>query len=564
MAVQNPYQLSNTDLAEITTWSKGLGLNAENQINDAKQLLVSGQATDMAGLRRLVSAKTGKTPSYSLTPDDESEIRNWATGRGLNPDVQLGSARGLLASGQATDFTSLKDFVAKSDTQSQIGAAKYQLTPDEESEIRAWAVGRGLNPDIQLAEANKLLASGSARSLDDLKSIVQAKDSRDQADQPGTTTTDTITTYDPLKLASDTVKTAPVKTAGVSGYTAATYTPDTYTAEGYEAGGYDAVTRGYETYDAKQGTTQNWDVTPEQTVERRLQGILSKGSPLLTLAETRSKQAMAGKGLLNSSMAQGEALRAVTETATPIATADAATFARAGEFNAEQKNLMERFNVSEINAAEAFNANSANQALSDNQRAENASLEFLANAQNAAKAFTAESNNQAAAFAAEAANVAKAAAAAAENNARAFQAQAENTANIEQARAANAAAAQAIADANRLNELAMAAENDSRKFEAEAKNLSAQNDKLIAADQELAELDRTARNLSETSGQAMTLYNATTERITKLMADPELDPTSKQAAVTQEKQNLQTGLQFLEAVTKVDGLSELLTFNSVQ
>ena len=558
MSAQNPYELSTSDQAEIQTWATSKGLNAETQLTGARDMLISGKAANMDDLRRFA---TGGALPYSLTAENETEIRNWATGLGLNADTQVGSARGLLASGAATDFNDLKNLVAQRDTQAQIGAAKYTLTPEEASQIRAWAVGRGLNPDIQLEEANRLLVNGSARSLNDLKSIIQAKDATAQANQPGTNTVGGVTRYDPLTLSADTVKTAPVKTAGVVGYTPESYTAGGYTPEGYTAGGYTADKRGYNTYNAKQGTAQKWDVTPEQTVESRLEGLLTKGSPLLTLAETRSKQAMAGKGLLNSSMAEGEALRAMTETATPIATADAATFARAAQFNTEQKNVMEQFNVREVNAAEAFNADSANQALSDNQRAENASREFLANAQNASKAFTAESRNQAAKFLADATNVASAAAAQAKNNAAAFKAQAENASSLQATADANAASRDANAAAIRLQELAINAQNEARRFEADAKNRSAENDKLIKADKDLADLNNTARNLSDTSGQAMTLYNSTSERIAELMANADLDTNAKQSAINQEKANLKTGLDFLESVTKVKGLSDLLKFS---
>jgi hypothetical protein len=691
MAAQNPYQLSNADLAEIKTWAGASGLNVENQIKGAQDLLISGQAANMDDLRRLALSKTGKTSPYQLTAENETEIRNWATGRGLNPDVQLGSARGLLASGQATDFAGLKNLVAAKDTQEQVGAAKYTLSPEEASEIRAWAVGRGLNPDIQLQEANKLLLNGSARSFNDLKAMVMAKDERAAAAAPGTTTgPGGITTYTPITSAGDvvqkptitrpdisaytsakydpaSVKTATtsgptstgydakiygqdtVKTATTSGptavgYDAATYISQGYTPETYTAEGYTADTRGYKTYDAKQGQVSNWAVDPSQTVEGRLQGLLSKGSPLLTLAETRARQGMNRKGLLNSSMAEGEALRAITETATPIATADAATFAKAAQFNAEQQNLMEQFNVREVNASAAFNAESANQALSDNQRAINASREFLANANNAASAFNAQSKNDAAAFAADAANAAKAAAALAENNARAFtaqaqntasieasraanqaaiqaaadanqlnrdamaienaarefsaqaqntaaietsrasnqaaiqaaadanqfnrealaaenrakefEAQAKNTANVEEARAKNIAAAQAIADAQRLRERAQDAQNEARRFEADAKNRQAEQERLIAADKDLADFNRRA----QVSEQATTLFQQTTDNIAKLMADPDLETAAKQAAVDQQKANLNTSLQFLEQVNKVDGLTDLLKF----
>ncbi len=631
MSAQNPYELSTSDQAEIQTWARSKGLNAETQLTGARDMLISGKAANMDDLRRFA---TGGALPYSLTAENETEIRNWATGLGLNADTQVGSARGLLASGAATDFNDLKSIVQARDATAQ---ANQPGTTTKDG-VTTYSVSKPSLDTVKTAATSK---AGVASYTPDVNAATDAVKAGTTAATIGGYTADL---GDPSKI-----KTASTQKADAVGYDAQTYTAGGYTPEGYTAGGYTADKRGYNTYNAKQGTAQKWDVTPEQTVESRLEGLLTKGSPLLTLAETRSRQAMAGKGLLNSSMAEGEALRAMTETATPIAAADAATFARAGQFNTEQKNVMEQFNVREVNAAEAFNADSANQALSDNQRAENASREFLANAQNASKAFTAESRNQAAKFLADAINVASAATAQAKNNAAAFKAQAQNASSIQAAADANAASRDAteaanrlqelataatneaarftaeqknlgsredvqaknaaeleyarqanqfkseattaknrakeletqaknassvqeaadlnaasrdaIAAASRLQELATAAENDRRRFEAEAKNRSAENDKLIKADKDLADLNNTARNLSDTSGQAMTLYNSASERISNLMANADLDTNAKQSAINQEKANLKTGLDFLESVTKIEGLSDLLKFS---
>jgi hypothetical protein len=81
-----------------------------------------------------------------------------------------------------------------------------------------------------------------------------------------------------------------------------------------------------------------WSVTPDQTVEGRVESITKKSSPLMQLAETRAAAKMNERGLLNSSMAIGAGQTALYEAAMPMAQQDAATFARAGEFNTSQKN----------------------------------------------------------------------------------------------------------------------------------------------------------------------------------------------------------------------------------
>jgi hypothetical protein len=58
------------------------------------------------------------------------------------------------------------------------------------------------------------------------------------------------------------------------------------------------------------------------TVESRLARILGSDSPLLTRAKTRGLQIANGRGLLNSSMAEGEAINQMIDVALPIASQD--------------------------------------------------------------------------------------------------------------------------------------------------------------------------------------------------------------------------------------------------
>lgn len=70
-----------------------------------------------------------------------------------------------------------------------------------------------------------------------------------------------------------------------------------------------------------QATTQAFDEA--KGVQGRIGSITSAGSPLMTAARTRAKQAGARAGLLNSSLAGQAGEKAVLDTAMPIATADA-------------------------------------------------------------------------------------------------------------------------------------------------------------------------------------------------------------------------------------------------
>jgi len=70
--------------------------------------------------------------------------------------------------------------------------------------------------------------------------------------------------------------------------------------------------------------------SPEATVEGRLPGILSSGSPYIQGAQQRAKEYAASRGLLNTSMAATAGERAAIESALPIAQQDAGAFQEAG------------------------------------------------------------------------------------------------------------------------------------------------------------------------------------------------------------------------------------------
>jgi len=92
-----------------------------------------------------------------------------------------------------------------------------------------------------------------------------------------------------------------------------------------------------------QGFT-DWNVQPNETVRQQLQDLIAEDSPLMQQARARALQTANSRGLLNSSMAMTAADSAMYDAAMPIATQDASTFARAGEFNANTKNTFSRDN----------------------------------------------------------------------------------------------------------------------------------------------------------------------------------------------------------------------------
>jgi len=108
-----------------------------------------------------------------------------------------------------------------------------------------------------------------------------------------------------------------------------------------------------------------WTVTPDQTVEGRLKGLLSDENPLVQMARTQGLESANARGLLNSSLGAQAGALAHYQYAMPVAQADAQTYANAARANADNDTQ-----VSVSNAA--LNQQSA----LANQAAENAFREL--------------------------------------------------------------------------------------------------------------------------------------------------------------------------------------------
>ena len=72
-----------------------------------------------------------------------------------------------------------------------------------------------------------------------------------------------------------------------------------------------------------------FQVTPDQTVSHQISNIIASGSPLMQQAEANARNLMQQRGLINSSQAITAGQSALYAAATPIATADAATYDKA-------------------------------------------------------------------------------------------------------------------------------------------------------------------------------------------------------------------------------------------
>jgi hypothetical protein len=94
-----------------------------------------------------------------------------------------------------------------------------------------------------------------------------------------------------------------------------------------------------------------YKVTEDQTVAGQIKNIIASGSPLMKLAETNAKNQMNQRGLINSSQAITAGQAAVYGAATPIATSDAATYAKAAENTTNARNLAMHDTAAAQNAA---------------------------------------------------------------------------------------------------------------------------------------------------------------------------------------------------------------------
>lgn len=108
------------------------------------------------------------------------------------------------------------------------------------------------------------------------------------------------------------------------------------------------------------GKPTEWNVTGDQTVEGRIARLIDPNNPLNVQVATASNEDMVRRGIVNSSIASSGAQDAILRNAMPIAQADAATFAKAGGYNADQVNQANTKNAEMGNTVGIANLNANN------------------------------------------------------------------------------------------------------------------------------------------------------------------------------------------------------------
>jgi len=271
----------------------------------------------------------------------------------------------------------------------------------------------------------------------------------------------------------------------------------------------------------------NWNVDSNQRVDGQVSQIIDQNSPLMQQAETRAKQGMAGRGLLNSSMAVGAGQAALYDAALPMAQQNATTYANAANTNAGAANQNAQFNASTQQQTNLANQNAANE-----------SAQFGANATNTANLNNANFTQQTNLANAGAANAAQ-----------------QQTNTIRQQAAQGDQAAQVeLVKQDLTNKMQASIQN----ADAQTKAYLTELDGTIKSG--LATIEANYKTLMQTSQSAQTMYSDIIGQISKIAADPNMDSTSKATTITALQNYLTTGMNVIGSVNGIN-VGSLLTFD---
>lgn len=113
-----------------------------------------------------------------------------------------------------------------------------------------------------------------------------------------------------------------------------------------------------------------WNVTANQTTQGQLQNLLNPNSPLYQQWQQQGRDQAAARGFTGNSTIQDSAMyNAILQNATPIAGADAATYAKAAGYNADMPNQFAVANQNANNQLNIANISSGTQKYLSDQSA---------------------------------------------------------------------------------------------------------------------------------------------------------------------------------------------------
>lgn len=243
--------------------------------------------------------------------------------------------------------------------------------------------------------------------------------------------------------------------------------------------------------------TYDWNVTPEQTVESRMQGLISQNSPLMQQADTIARQEANARGGLLGSYAQGARQDAVMRQALPIASQDATTFGNAAQANAQARTGAEANRAAMEQQTSLTNAGAQTAALAQNAQQTQAASQLNAQQQNLMQTQQAELAQKSNEF---------------------------NVDNITKQQLANADAS--------LKTLLSMADKDTREY--------------------LGELDANSRALLQTSSGAATIFANYLNEMAQVQTSQNLDLAGKTAAMENLKTGMKDALAIQGAIADLD------------
>lgn len=283
-------------------------------------------------------------------------------------------------------------------------------------------------------------------------------------------------------------------------------------------------------YDATTGTAASAGqakLGSTSTVQGLLGNIMSQDNPLMQQARTQSQQQMAGRGLLNSSMAVGAGQQALYGVAMPIAQSDAAAHNNMSQFNAGAQNNMSQFNAGNQQQMSLANLQAQNTASSQNAQAYNQNAQF-------------------------------------------------NAGNVQQANLTNAGAQNNMSQFNATNQYNalqqnMQAQNAGSQFNANQSNAQSQfnagqSNELLKAElefanrKELGDIEASYKTLMQANQSAGELYQQTIKNIADISKDPDMDAATKQSRINNQMSYLKTGMSLYEKLNNIQGLAQLIQF----
>lgn len=312
---------------------------------------------------------------------------------------------------------------------------------------------------------------------------------------------------------------------------------------------------------AERGAATDVNVDQNQTVQGQIRGIIDENSPLMQQAATASRQQMAQRGIVNSSMAVQAGQGAVYQAAMPIATADANTFATAARQNAAQRTNMSQFNAqnqtqnAQFNAGQLqqnnqFNAQTATQSSQFNAGEANLQNRFNAQNQTQNAQFNAGQQQQGSQFNAQSAN--------AMSQFNTGETNLQNRYNAGQLQQNNQFNAQMATQNSQFN---TQARNDMTQFnistEAALLKQSMDADTRVS----LANIEANYQTLMQSTQAAGSLYSQMLTNISNIQNNQNMDAASKNAAIEAQYAYLENGMNLVAGMNNID-ISDLLQFEA--